>query len=828
MGVKGLTALLQRLAPDAVKTQHISHYKGKSLAIDVSCFLNRFNPHPARVQRNLYRLCIYLHLHDIRPVFVFDGPGRIVEKEQEGIRREAIKEKVKKSFQLEKIRKTRLKGLQGSAQILKDFSTEDVISMLEDMRRQDGGGGRVSVMETVSVMFDAEDEGTNAGRKDKELVPAVVLPKGPTASPPDPESMTLKTPTPKPPKHSATTATTPTEPLSDNNNKGFSPQQELHLAKIYDLLEEDPIWVDEESSWTIPKLPDEFYRRLEHEHAQLLTAYGGDPFSNNTSLTGADEQQLAGFPGDANEGDFEGFDMFERELDMLDRMELDVDTFDGMDVIYDLSDQAAAPAGDEDGASRSAPLVLKTGTSIQNLLSSTDHPPITLPGTPRLGEESTAMKKHIQTLLEEYIRLAEKSSEDVDVEELVTTSTRKQRALDAMEQKLVQEIKEYTGIEAQLGLVAEVEAITTSDSDAALLSQKPSSAVLAPAKEGEALLQQEATPTTAIKVEELITEMASTVDSELVWSVESDPSDTSDALREEDPILAEDTNKTAEAPPVVAEVQDKDLKSMIHSVLSAHSQIFTTLERRTLRVTRPLVLSCQRLLVAMGEPVVEAKDAEAEAVCAQLTTLGLTDASVSEDTDTAVFGNGLLLRQVGASGDRDIIEIDPVLAREKLGLSRDAFRDLCILCGTDFSGTMEGIGPKRAAKLIQYYGSIESIMANSGYKPRPDFVYDRARRVFDRTPAVPLDPTVYKPKPEIQPLLLELLLKYDINPEEVKQELMNGPKSEEGVPAFTQDASSLPSRAFGGSGGIGADPFKATVINIPTPASKPSSSPLSQ
>ncbi|KAK5808724.1 PIN domain-like protein, partial [Linnemannia elongata] len=137
MGVKGLTALLQRLAPDAVKTQHISHYKGKSLAIDVSCFLNRFiytiDPHPARVQRNLYRLCIYLHLHDIRPVFVFDGPGRIVEKEQEGIRREAMKEKVKKSFQLEKIRKTRLKGLQGSAQILKDFSTEDVISMLEDM-----------------------------------------------------------------------------------------------------------------------------------------------------------------------------------------------------------------------------------------------------------------------------------------------------------------------------------------------------------------------------------------------------------------------------------------------------------------------------------------------------------------------------------------------------------------------------------------------------------------------------------------------------------------------------------------------------------------------
>lgn len=130
---------------------------------------------------------------------------------------------------------------------------------------------------------------------------------------------------------------------------------------------------------------------------------------------------------------------------------------------------------------------------------------------------------------------------------------------------------------------------------------------------------------------------------------------------------------------------------------------------------------------------------------------------------------------------------------------------------------MEGIGPRRAAKLIQYYGSIESVMANSGYKPRPDFVYDRARRVFDRTPIVPLDPAVYKPKPQIQPLLLELLLKYDINPEEVKKELLHGPETEgmDNIPAFSQGTSS---RVLGGSTGMGIDPFQATVINITSPA----------
>ena len=110
-----------------------------------------------------------------------------------------------------------------------------------------------------------------------------------------------------------------------------------------------------------------------------------------------------------------------------------------------------------------------------------------------------------------------------------------------------------------------------------------------------------------------------------------------------------------------------------------------------MRVTRPLVKSCQDLLRAMGQPVIEAQDAEAESVCARLVTLGLADGTVSEDTDTAVFGNGILLRQLGSGNNKDILEINPLLAHAGLGLSRDAFRDFCILCGTDFSGvTLHG------------------------------------------------------------------------------------------------------------------------------------------
>jgi hypothetical protein len=613
-----------------------------------------------------------------------------------------MKERVKKSFQLEKIRKTRLKGLKGSAQILQDFSTEEVVSILEDMRKQDdgegsiGGGsvGHVPVTPAISATSATSDVGSeveSAGSKSKTpAIPTVVKTESAKTSPRSGAMITKQTAPSASPKRPSTTTPTKKSP-SDRSSKGLYPQEELHLAKMYDLLEEDLVWVDEESSWTIPTLPDEFYRRLEQEHAKLLTTHGSGPYSTDTVKTSPtpemEFEQLLGILGGTDEEELEGYDVFERELDMLDRMELDVDTLDGMDVIYDLSDQATEPIGDEDGVRHSLPPVLKTGTSIHNLVSSSDSPHIH-PESTSLEGDSAALKKRIQMVLEEYIRSTERSTEDAELEELTLTSTRKQRALDEMEQKLVQEIREYTGMETQMDPVLELEESMEPNS-VIPLPRGILSAELAQRDVEETLPKEEFVITATTTNDDSIQDVTPTIDTEPVWSVDSDPGDIAAAEREDDPVvMIEETthiNQDIEAA-TLAQESDQDLKSMIHSVLSAHRQIFMTLERRTLRVTRPLVLSCQRLLVAMGEPVIEAKDAEAEAVCAQLTTLGLTDASVSEDTDTAVFGNGLLLRQVGATGDRDIIEINPVVAREQLGLSRDAFRDLCILCGTDFSG----------------------------------------------------------------------------------------------------------------------------------------------
>ena len=44
------------------------------------------------------------------------------------------------------------------------------------------------------------------------------------------------------------------------------------------------------------------------------------------------------------------------------------------------------------------------------------------------------------------------------------------------------------------------------------------------------------------------------------------------------------------------------------------------------------------------------------------------------------------------------------------GLTNAQFVDFCILCGCDYSGTIRGVGPKTALKLIKEHGSIEEIL----------------------------------------------------------------------------------------------------------------------
>lgn len=104
--------------------------------------------------------------------------------------------------------------------------------------------------------------------------------------------------------------------------------------------------------------------------------------------------------------------------------------------------------------------------------------------------------------------------------------------------------------------------------------------------------------------------------------------------------------------------------------------------------------------------------------------------NIAIDLDTIAFGDVPILRYFFSKG-RPIVSIDPVIARRDLGLTRESFIDLCILCGTDFSGTIHGIGPHKALQAIQKHGSIERVLSNleSRYVPQETFNYALARHV---------------------------------------------------------------------------------------------------
>jgi len=66
----------------------------------------------------------------------------------------------------------------------------------------------------------------------------------------------------------------------------------------------------------------------------------------------------------------------------------------------------------------------------------------------------------------------------------------------------------------------------------------------------------------------------------------------------------------------------------------------------------------------------------------------------------------------GAAKDKSqpIVEIDTELVLKGMNLSYEQFVDLCIMCGCDYCGTIKGIGPKSALKLIREFKTIEAVV----------------------------------------------------------------------------------------------------------------------
>lgn len=105
---------------------------------------------------------------------------------------------------------------------------------------------------------------------------------------------------------------------------------------------------------------------------------------------------------------------------------------------------------------------------------------------------------------------------------------------------------------------------------------------------------------------------------------------------------------------------------------------------------------------------------DAEAFCASLSMMKKVSAVFSDDSDCIALSVDVILTELKyyKDGVPHFLAIYPSIIKKNLKLSESAFRDFCIMCGTDFNNNMPGIGPGRSYPLIKKYGSIEEILAN--------------------------------------------------------------------------------------------------------------------
>uniref|UniRef100_A0A3P9K2A2 Zgc:110269 n=1 Tax=Oryzias latipes TaxID=8090 RepID=A0A3P9K2A2_ORYLA len=154
---------------------------------------------------------------------------------------------------------------------------------------------------------------------------------------------------------------------------------------------------------------------------------------------------------------------------------------------------------------------------------------------------------------------------------------------------------------------------------------------------------------------------------------------------------------------------------------------------------------CLEVLKHLGVPVVQAPG-DAEGLCASLVRQGRAHAVASEDMDTLPFGANVLIRQLNAKKDSEIVEYSLPKLLEALCISLEELVDLCILLGCDYCDKIPGLGPKRALALIQKHRTIENVLLNINRETHPVphlWKFKESRRIFLDPPGPPTPELVW-------------------------------------------------------------------------------------
>ncbi len=195
------------------------------------------------------------------------------------------------------------------------------------------------------------------------------------------------------------------------------------------------------------------------------------------------------------------------------------------------------------------------------------------------------------------------------------------------------------------------------------------------------------------------------------------------------------------------------------------------------KITGNMLSDAKRLLELMGIPVVQAPS-EGEAQAAYMTMEKSVWATASQDYDSLLFGTPRLVRNITITGKRKLprkniyVTISPELfdmtVLSGLNITREQLVELSILVGTDYNPKgVEGLGPKKAYKLISEKGDIKKAISEGDIA---SFDYEAIEKFF-LEPPVTDDYSLNWQTPDEQAVLDFLCEERDFSPERVKRAL---------------------------------------------------------
>ncbi|XP_050501877.1 flap endonuclease GEN isoform X1 [Diabrotica virgifera virgifera] len=116
---------------------------------------------------------------------------------------------------------------------------------------------------------------------------------------------------------------------------------------------------------------------------------------------------------------------------------------------------------------------------------------------------------------------------------------------------------------------------------------------------------------------------------------------------------------------------------------------------------------CEEMLGLMGISCLKGKG-EAESLCAYLNDEGLVDACISQDSDCFAYGAKIVYRNFSiasqganksSGGAVDIYDITKAI--DNMNFGRNKIIAMALLCGSDYSGGVQGIGKESVLKLFE-------------------------------------------------------------------------------------------------------------------------------